>query len=41
MDSYDKQKALITVDDSWVEFQEIIKDIVYCTKDKVNISFTI
>lgn len=27
MDSYDKQKALITVDDSWVEFQEIIKDI--------------
>lgn len=27
MDSYDKQKALITLDDSWVEFQEIIKDI--------------
>ncbi len=28
MDSYDNHKALITVDESWVEFQEIVKDIV-------------
>jgi len=27
MDSYDKQNALITVDESWIEFQEIVKDI--------------